>query len=73
MNFDLVGGASRVQGDSIWRDGLHFLIGTHPVNVRACQVLDPKSTFCSQSNAQTPATYLGSNLCSHSCGDQLVF
>ena len=24
-------------------------------------------------DAQTPATYLGPNLCSHSCGDQLVF
>jgi hypothetical protein len=33
----------------------------------------PKPTFCSQSDAQTAATYLGPNLRSHSCCDQLVF
>ena len=33
----------------------------------------PKPTFCSQSDAQTAATYLGPNLRSHSCRDQLVF
>jgi hypothetical protein len=34
---------------------------------------DPKPTFCSQSDAQTPATYLGPNLRSHSSRDQLGF